>query len=73
MYDSSVSAGKKASLLNFLLTIALVVAGFLYLLVTAYSRDPLWFWSKFDEPQQVWFALNGVNAYWFECIAPMMG
>jgi hypothetical protein len=54
VYDSSMSAGKKASLLNFLLTIALVLALFVYLMVTAYSRDPLWFWPKFEfEPALV--------------------
>jgi hypothetical protein len=52
--DLSVSAGKKASLLDFLLTILLTMAGFLYLVLAGYSRDPLWFWPKFNAlPAQI--------------------
>jgi hypothetical protein len=51
---SEVSAGKHVSLWGFLLTIVLVVAGAVYLLKAAYSRDPLWFWSGFEAtPSQV--------------------
>jgi hypothetical protein len=50
----SVSAGKKASLLDFFLTIALAIGGFLYLILSAYSHDPLWFWPKFNAfPAQI--------------------
>ena len=60
MYDSSASAGKKASLLNFLLTILLVVAGSLYLVLAAYSRDLLWFWPKFSaQPMQIILSCYG--------------
>jgi hypothetical protein len=52
--DLSISAGKKASLLDFLLTIILTTAGGLYLIMAAYSHDPLWFWPKFsDVPAQI--------------------
>jgi len=54
MSDLSVSAGKKASLLDFLLTITLAIAGFLYLILAGYSHDPLWFWPKFNHfPAQI--------------------
>jgi hypothetical protein len=60
MNDSPVSAGKRASVLGFLLTIVLVVAGFVYLLKTAYSSDPLWFWPRFEEmPVQVVIQCHG--------------
>jgi hypothetical protein len=49
MVDSSVSAGKKVSILDFLLTIGLAIVVFIYLMLAAYSRDLLWFWPKFDE------------------------
>jgi hypothetical protein len=50
----SVSAGKKASLLDFFFTITLSIAGFLYLILAAYSHDPLWFWPKFSSlPAQI--------------------
>jgi hypothetical protein len=56
----SVSAGKKASLLDFLLTIILAIAGFLYLIMAAYSHDPLWFWPKFsDMPAQIIIRCHG--------------
>jgi hypothetical protein len=52
--QSQASAGKKVSLLNFLFTIVLVIGGFLYLMVAAYSRDLSWFWPKFSSmPSQV--------------------
>jgi hypothetical protein len=54
MKYSEVSAGKHVSLWGFLLTIVLVVAGAVYTLKAAYSRDPLWFWSGFEAmPSQV--------------------
>jgi hypothetical protein len=48
MYDPSVSPGKKASILNFLFTIAIVITSSIYLIMAAFSRDLLWFWPKFD-------------------------
>ena len=60
MNDSPVSSGKHASLLSFLLTIVLVMAGSVYLLKTAYSSDPLWFWPNFEEmPVQVVIQCHG--------------
>jgi len=54
MYDPSISPGKTASLLNFLLMVALVIMGFLYLVVAGYSHDIAWFWPRFDHmPNQV--------------------
>jgi hypothetical protein len=54
VYESPVSAGKKASILNFLLTIGLAIVGFIYLMLAAYSQDPLWFWPKFNAlPNQI--------------------
>ena len=48
MDESAVSVGKKASFLDFLLTISLIITVSLYLMLTAFSHDPLWFWPKFD-------------------------
>lgn len=60
MTESPVSSGKQASLVGFLITIVLVVAGFIYLLKTMYSRDPLWFWPTFDSmPYQVEIQCHG--------------
>ena len=60
MSESAVSAGKQASLFSFVLTIGLVVAGSMYLLKTAYSRDPLWFWPTFESmPSQVMIHCHG--------------
>jgi len=60
MADLSVSAGKKASILDFLLTIALVIIGSLYLVVAAYSGDLKWFWPKFNSmPSQVVVLCHG--------------
>jgi hypothetical protein len=60
MIVSSVSAGKKVSILDFLLTIGLVIIVFIYLMLAAYSRDLLWFWPKFDEmPIQVLVRCQG--------------
>lgn len=60
MADLSVSAGKKASILDFLLTIALVIVGSLYLVVAAYSGDLKWFWPKFNSmPSQVVVLCHG--------------
>jgi hypothetical protein len=52
--DSSVTMGKKASILDFLLTVTIVLIGSLYLTIASYSRDLLWFWPKFEVmPAQV--------------------
>jgi hypothetical protein len=60
MVDTSVSAGKTVSLLDFLLTIGLVIIVFIYLMLAAYSRDLVWFWPKFDElPVQVLVRCHG--------------
>jgi hypothetical protein len=60
MEQSQVSAGKHVSLWGFLVTIALVMVGFVYLLKTAYARDPLWFWPVFEEkPTQVVVKCHG--------------
>jgi len=42
------SAGKNASVLNFLFTIALAIAAFIYLSMTVYTKDALWFYPVFD-------------------------
>jgi hypothetical protein len=42
------SAGRNASVLNFLITITLATLGFIYLSLAAYTRDALWFYPIFD-------------------------
>ncbi|NWF65587.1 MAG: hypothetical protein HXY38_14925 [Chloroflexi bacterium] len=42
------SAGKTASVLNFLITIFLAIIAFIYLSLTAYTKDALWFYPIFD-------------------------
>jgi hypothetical protein len=60
MADLSISAGKKASILDFLLTIALVIVGSVYLVVAAFSGDLKWFWPKFNSmPSQVVVLCHG--------------
>jgi hypothetical protein len=64
MNDMPESAGKKASLLNFLLTISIVVAGFVYVMKAAYSSDPLYFLSSFDSiPSQIELRCHGKTTY----------
>lgn len=45
--SSHQSAGRTASVLNFLVTIFLGIAAFIYLSLTAYTRDALWFYPVF--------------------------
>lgn len=45
---SDPSAGKNASILNFIFTIALAIAVFIYLSLTVYTKDALWFYPVFD-------------------------
>lgn len=42
------SAGRTASVLNFLVTIFLAIAAFIYLSLTAYTKDALWFYPVFE-------------------------
>lgn len=42
------SAGRTASVLNFLVTIFLAIVAFIYLSLTAYTKDALWFYPVFD-------------------------
>lgn len=42
------SAGRSASILNFLVTIFLAIIAFIYLSLTAYTKDALWFYPMFD-------------------------
>jgi hypothetical protein len=48
MVDLSMSAGKKVSILEFLLTIGFAILALIYLMLTATSHDLLWFWPKFN-------------------------
>lgn len=52
-YASSPSAGRTASVLNFVLTIFLVITGFIYLSLTAYTKDALWFYPVFNAQPSV--------------------
>lgn len=45
---STVSGGRNASILNFLLTIVLTVLVFIYVSLAAYTKDALWFYPAFD-------------------------
>lgn len=42
------STGRNASLLNFLVTIVLAILSFIYISLTAYTKDALWFYPLFD-------------------------
>jgi hypothetical protein len=42
------SAGRNASVLNFLITITLAILGFIYISLAAYAKDALWFYPIFD-------------------------
>lgn len=42
------SAGRSVSVLNFLITIALAILGFVYISLAAYTKDALWFYPLFD-------------------------
>jgi hypothetical protein len=42
------SAGRTASVLNFLLTVFLAIVAFIYLSLTAYTKDALWFYPVFE-------------------------
>ncbi len=45
---SNPSAGKNASILNFLFTIGAAIVAFIYLSLTVYTKDALWFYPVFD-------------------------
>ena len=45
---SQQSAGRTASVLNFLVTIFLAIAVFIYLSLTAYTKDALWFYPVYE-------------------------
>lgn len=47
-YQSDISKAKSASLLEFLITIVLAVALFIYLSIAIYTKDLLWFWPVFN-------------------------
>ncbi|GAB4569068.1 MAG: hypothetical protein Fur0017_13340 [Anaerolineales bacterium] len=42
------SSGRTASVSNFLLTVSLAIAAFIYLSLTAYTKDPLWFYPVYE-------------------------
>jgi hypothetical protein len=42
------SAGRSASVLNFLGTVLLAIVAFVYLSLTAYTKDALWFYTVFE-------------------------
>ena len=42
------SAGRSASVLNFLFTILLAIVAFIYLSLTVYTKDALWFYPVYD-------------------------
>lgn len=46
--QSNISDGRRASLLDFLLSIAFTVALFAYLSIAIYTKDFLWVWPVFD-------------------------
>lgn len=48
MSYSSTSAGKTASVINFLITVTLSVIFLIYLSLTIYTKDALWFYPVFD-------------------------
>jgi hypothetical protein len=45
---SQQSAGRTASVLNFLITIFLAIVAFIYLSLTVYTRDALWFYPVYN-------------------------
>lgn len=63
-YMSDTSAGKKGSVLNFLVTIALAILGFVYLSLTVYTQDALWFYPVFDSQP----ALGIIHCYGEEIV-----
>ncbi len=42
------SAGRSASVVNFLVTVFVAIAAFIYLSLTAYTKDALWFYPVYD-------------------------
>jgi len=53
-YSSNKAAGKTASVLNFLVTITLSILFFIYLTMTVYTKDALWFSPTFNAiPDQI--------------------
>lgn len=46
--DHQQSAGRSASVLNFLVTIILAIVAFIYLSLTVYTKDALWFYPAFN-------------------------
>lgn len=46
--SSQQSAGKTASVLNFLATIFLAIVAFIYLSLTVYTKDALWFYPGYE-------------------------
>lgn len=53
MDHSYSSAGRNASVLNFVITIFLAVTGFIYLSLAAYTKDALWFYPVFNAQPSV--------------------
>lgn len=47
-YMSSQSSGRNASVLNFIITIVLAVSFFVYISLTAYTKDAMWFYPVFN-------------------------
>ncbi|MCK6584290.1 MAG: hypothetical protein L6Q49_14435 [Anaerolineales bacterium] len=47
------SSGRTASVLNFLVTVFLAIVLFIYLSLTAYTKDALWFYPVFDSQPAV--------------------
>jgi hypothetical protein len=63
-FTSETGRGRKASILEFLLTISFAISGLVYFTIAAYTKDMLWFWSKFDsQPSLAVIRCYGEDVY----------
>ncbi len=71
--QSDLSKGKSASLLEFLITIVLAVALFMYITIAIYAKDLLWFWPVFNsQPVYALIRCYGEEVYLEEDSSDLM-
>ncbi|HXF85087.1 MAG TPA: hypothetical protein VNK49_06830 [Anaerolineales bacterium] len=63
-FETETARGRKASILEFFLTIFFAIVGLVYLTTAAYTRDMLWFWPLFNaQPSSALIRCYGKEIY----------